>query len=1047
MSFFTGGPWPLTTALDSLQVELWSAGPFAAVGLVEPADDGHVRVELRNPLVTLVSILRPEDLPEILRLPAVGPAQLSDVASQLQPERALDRILAAWKYRALLAVPIGSERALLWAALAEPRAFQHMEVHKLLNGAERLVTSASKGESPDALELRLSRLDGLSEVLPALGTALDIREIFGQLSAVAQRVLPHDAALVGILSHDQRQVRLHALSTPPTWTLPEVVDNPYPDALNEGFDFALHRDLAANPIEKNSVGASVGQRSALRIAIRLQGRVHGVLALSSFQPNQYSEADVPVARRIADYVTLALSHHQLADEGKRVEALRERAANLEMLDGLLKTLSDVLDIRDVFDRVSEIAAKVLPHDAVAVTELSYGPTEAGRYRSKAGDRVRWYASKGLGDLPVPFETPVPDPQLLTGPWDFVLMDDIADVPLYSESPGIKAGMHSALLMPVRLEGHLHGGLNFYSRTRGHFTRDDVLVARRIADHIALALSHQRLAEEVRRNEQLRSRAANLELLDQLLATLADTGELEEMFDRISAIAGKVLVHDTLVVSLRLPDGSHAKVHARGGAEADLFPDVVEIPNTILNSEDWEYDIVDDLQVDPVQKDQGAARRGYRSALRVPIRLEHRFEGALSFLSFTPNVYKHDDILVARRIADRVTLLVAHGRGLEASRRADEATARASALETRVRKLTEELDARTGYRRVVGRSAEWKQVLTQATQVASTDTTVLLLGESGTGKEVVARFLHRASERHDGPFVALNCAALPEQLLEAELFGYERGAFTGATQSKPGQLEQAAGGTLFLDEVGEMSQPAQAKFLRVLQEREYQRLGGTRVLRTDARVVAATNRDLEQAMTQGTFREDLFYRLNVFAIHLPPLRDRRDDILPMSDAFLAEYGRSLGRPPAGISRDARDLLMAYDWPGNVRELRNTLERAAILCEGGLIAAEHLSLNVVAPRSRAAEGPPKAAPAEGPPKAAPAEGPPKGGHYSDSLAAPEARQPVATTAQPASAADLKSMERSLIEQALQNARFNKSKAAKELGMTRAQLYVRMRRYGLE
>ena len=287
------------------------------------------------------------------------------------------------------------------------------------------------------------------------------------------------------------------------------------------------------------------------------------------------------------------------------------------------------------------------------------------------------------------------------------------------------------------------------------------------------------------------------------------------------------------------------------------------------------------------------------------------------------------------------------KGLEAAKRADEASARASTLEARVRALTEELDARSGYRRVVGESPQWRQVLTQATQVAATETTVLLLGESGTGKEVVARFLHRASPRNNGPFVALNCAALPEQLLEAELFGYERGAYTGATQSKPGQLEQAAGGTLFLDEVAEMSPSAQAKFLRVLQEREFKRLGGTRVLRTDARVVAATNRDLQRAIAQGQFREDLYYRLNVFAIRLPALRDRREDILPLSEAFLTELGRGLGRPPGGISREARQVLVQYHWPGNVRELRNILERAAILCDGGLITAEHLALNVSPP----------------------------------------------------------------------------------------------------
>jgi two-component system response regulator FlrC len=290
--------------------------------------------------------------------------------------------------------------------------------------------------------------------------------------------------------------------------------------------------------------------------------------------------------------------------------------------------------------------------------------------------------------------------------------------------------------------------------------------------------------------------------------------------------------------------------------------------------------------------------------------------------------------------------------------------------------------------------------------------VLLLGESGTGKEVVARFVHGGSKRSEGPFVALNCAALPEQLLEAELFGYERGAFTGAVQSKPGQLEQASGGTLFLDEVGEMSPAAQAKFLRVLQEREFQRLGGTRVLKTDARVVAATNRDLAKAMERGQFREDLYYRLNVFSIQLPPLRERKGDVLPLSEAFLGELGKMLGRPPAGISKEARQALLEYGWPGNVRELRNVLERAAILADGGLIAAEHLAL-------RAAARPVAVAAA----------------------AVPAAAEPAAP------AGDLNSAEKAMIEKALAESQFNRSKAAKRLGITRAQLYVRLRKHGLE
>ena len=238
-------------------------------------------------------------------------------------------------------------------------------------------------------------------------------------------------------------------------------------------------------------------------------------------------------------------------------------------------------------------------------------------------------------------------------------------------------------------------------------------------------------------------------------------------------------------------------------------------------------------------------------------------------------------------------------------------------------------------RVVGESAEWREVLRKATQVAPTDTTVLITGESGTGKEVVARFIHAASARKDGPFVALNCAALPEQLLESELFGHERGAFTSAHQAKPGHLELAAGGVLFLDEVGEMSKAGQAKLLRVLQEREFQRVGGTRTLKADIRVVAATNRDLRKAVQRGEFREDLLYRLEVFDIRIPPLRERRADIVPLTDALLRDIAVEFRRPAPGLTRDARDVLLRHDWPGNVRELRNALERAAILAGGGPI----------------------------------------------------------------------------------------------------------------
>ena len=533
--------------------------------------------------------------------------------------------------------------------------------------------------------------------------------------------------------------------------------------------------------------------------------------------------------------------------------------------------------------------------------------------------------------------------------------------------------------------------------------------------VELERLRQRLAEQGQHAEALRARTATLELLDELLVHLVDSGELPEVFDRLSAIARKVLPHDMLLMAVATPDGRHARTYACSGEDPFQVSDVWEIPVEILEQPEWPDEICDDMSSHPVWRRYDAPKRGYRSAIHLMIRFDGALVASLAFFAFASAAYKEADLLVARRIRDRVALALARERGAEASKQASEAAARASRLEARVQALTEELNARSGYRRIVGNAPSWRQALTQATQVAATETTVLLLGESGTGKEVVARFIHRASPRADGPFVALNCAALPEQLLEAELFGYERGAFTGATQSKPGQLEQAAGGVLFLDEVGEMSVSAQAKFLRVLEQREFQHLGGIRVLRTDARIIAATNRNLQKAIERGQVREDLYYRLNVFAIHLPALRDRREDVLALSEAFISEIGRSLGRPPAGISREARQALLDYHWPGNVRELRNILERAAILCDGGLVAAEHLAL-----RFPAAPALPTPAPSS-----------------SASAIPPASNAP----------ADLHSVERALIEKALKTAHFNKSEAAKALGLTRAQLYVRLRRHGID
>jgi transcriptional regulator with GAF, ATPase, and Fis domain len=246
-------------------------------------------------------------------------------------------------------------------------------------------------------------------------------------------------------------------------------------------------------------------------------------------------------------------------------------------------------------------------------------------------------------------------------------------------------------------------------------------------------------------------------------------------------------------------------------------------------------------------------------------------------------------------------------------------------------LREEMDKTSMFEEVVGTSPALQAVLARAAKVAPTDSTVLITGETGTGKELIARAIHKRSQRSARAFVSVNCAAIPQSLITSELFGHEKGAFTGATQRRLGRFELAEGGTLFLDEIGELPVETQIALLRVLQEREFERVGGNELLRADVRVIAATNRDLQAAITTGTFRSDLFYRLNVFPVRLPPLRERKEDIPALASYFVDRYAKRAGRKIRGIRKSALDSLLSYSWPGNIRELQNVIERSLIVCE--------------------------------------------------------------------------------------------------------------------
>ena len=268
-----------------------------------------------------------------------------------------------------------------------------------------------------------------------------------------------------------------------------------------------------------------------------------------------------------------------------------------------------------------------------------------------------------------------------------------------------------------------------------------------------------------------------------------------------------------------------------------------------------------------------------------------------------------------------------------------------------RRLRQDLQTKKRYEQMIGDSELMHRVYELVDQVANSEITILIVGESGTGKELVARAVHQKSSSAAGPFITLNCGALPDNLFESELFGYERGAFTGALTTKAGRFELADGGTLFLDEIGELSPKAQVDFLRVLETKEFRRLGGTKVIKVDARIIAATNRNLEEAVKSGAFREDLYYRLTVIPIQLPPLRNRGEDIPLLVESFLMEFAEAHHRDPMEVSPEAMRLLKLYSWPGNIRELRNVIERLVVTVSEKLIRPAHLPMEIQASREEA------------------------------------------------------------------------------------------------
>jgi len=482
----------------------------------------------------------------------------------------------------------------------------------------------------------------------------------------------------------------------------------------------------------------------------------------------------------------------------------------------------------------------------------------------------------------------------------------------------------------------------------------------------------------------------------LRAALART--LEILAEAFGALNGAVLLADEEGTGLRI---EVARGLSRPAVERARYRSGEGINGRVLAS--GKAIVVPQASQEPLFLDRtGVVREQKRkqaelSFFCVPLFLDRRVAGTLCLT--VPYDARRDFDRDAKLLQIAATMV---GQALKVARLV---AADQQRLVEENQQLRRELRERYDLHHLVGHSHAMQRVYEAVAQAAPSSTTVLIRGESGTGKELVAHALHYNSPRADKPFVKVSCGALPETLIESELFGYEPGAFTDARQQKKGRFELAHGGTLFLDEVGELSPATQVKLLRVLQEREFERLGGVRPVKVDVRLIAATHRDLEAAVKAGTFREDLYYRLHVFELFLPPLRERQADILLLADHFVEKIAAAQGKDVRRISTSAIDMLRAYHWPGNVRELENAIERAILVCEGGVIHAHHL-----------------------PPSLQTAE-------VSDTLPSSALADAVAA------------FEKDLLQDALKSARGNRSRAARLLRTTERILNYKVRKYGLD
>ncbi len=800
----------------------------------------------------------------------------------------------------------------------------------------------ARGAEREARQER-DRSQLLLEVNNAVISRLDLKDLLRSVSASLRRTIPHDAAFLGLCDPSGTQMQAQALDF-------QKVEG---GAFQEGILIPLEgtpegKAIASRkPVRVTSVSdleefrspwvryaIERGVQSGCALPLIAHNEVIGALGIISLREAAFSAEDARLLEQCAGQVAIAVENALNFEKTRRAEIeARQEQDRTRLLLQINNAVVSHLDLSELIKSISGRLGQVISHDSAFIslcvpggTHLRVQALEPGKMRDVAFEE----------GLLIPMEG-TPEEQAIASR-ERVLVTSVTGLLAFA-SPwvhyAVEHGVKSGCFLPLVAHGRALGALGIVSLRENAFTDDDAVLLEQCSSQIAIAVENALNFGSARKAErEVRQERDRSNLLLDINNALVSHLDLSELVRVISSSLQHVVHHDSF--SLALGDGESGQLfaHAFDSASNPIVEGIEYAPEGTVSGLAFKsgqpvYLPRPDPERFPSSVTKQFVDSGMRCLYSVPVTVHDRKLGVLTFASAKEDAWTEED----QRLLQEITKQVAIATGNALAVRDLEALKNKLAQEKLY--LEDEIRTELNFEEIIGQSPALREVLKMVETVAASDSTVLLLGETGTGKELIARAVHAHSRRKSRTFVKLNCAAIPTGLLESELFGHEKGAFTGAIAQKIGRLELADQGTLFLDEVGDIPVEIQPKLLRALQEREFERLGSTHTKKVNVRLVAATNRNLEKMIEERQFRSDLYYRLNVFPIVIPPLRERHDDIPLLVRYFAERFSRQMQKQINSIPTDTMNRLQQWHWPGNVRELENLVERAVILTTGGAL----------------------------------------------------------------------------------------------------------------